>query len=284
MSTRSRLSPLVRLSDRLYRILLVTYPAPFRQAYGTGMAQAFRDSCREAASRRGVPGLLALWLPTLADLAATALAERLSEEIPMLRVHLIRSSGIAAILGAGLWLVGVNLSFNPPFDIMIPACLVLFLFGLLGFTLQLGRRGGWIARTGAAVGLVALAVFAISMFGTLRGDLRNSLLGELARAAVLWSPVALSASLILIGVATLRAHSLPRLNAAPLLIGVPIGGIAAVNAIPGVLVYLDNTPTIGQPLAHTTLLFFGLGWGLLGYALWTVKGEAQTSAQPASAA
>lgn len=70
---------LVSLSGRLYRLVLLAYPPEFRRAYGSRMAQAFRDCCREAYRRRGLAGLLGLWLHTLLDLAATAPAERVLE-------------------------------------------------------------------------------------------------------------------------------------------------------------------------------------------------------------
>src|SRR5258707_3053847 len=63
------------LSGRIYRALLLVYPAPFRREYGAQMAQVFHDACRDAQRRRGPHGLLALWLATLGDLAASAWAE-----------------------------------------------------------------------------------------------------------------------------------------------------------------------------------------------------------------
>jgi hypothetical protein len=63
------------ISDQLYRLLLVGYPASFRRRYGPEMAQVFRDCVRDA-SQNG--GLLGLWVRTLGDLLASVPAEHLS--------------------------------------------------------------------------------------------------------------------------------------------------------------------------------------------------------------
>ncbi|MDQ5852090.1 MAG: sugar transferase [Chloroflexota bacterium] len=67
------------VSERVYRLLLVAYPAEFRRIYGPHMAQVFRDCCREAHARRSTRGVIELWMHTLRDLAATAPRERISE-------------------------------------------------------------------------------------------------------------------------------------------------------------------------------------------------------------
>lgn len=61
--------------QRIYRVLLVVCPKEFRREYGVQMEQVFRDQCGEKLRRRGVFGLVGLWLRTLLDLAATALVE-----------------------------------------------------------------------------------------------------------------------------------------------------------------------------------------------------------------
>lgn len=64
------------LSVWLYAAFLHAYPAPFRRLYGSRMERVFRDSCRDALRKRGLPGLILLWLRTVADLVATACLER----------------------------------------------------------------------------------------------------------------------------------------------------------------------------------------------------------------
>ena len=72
----------VRLSVRLYRGLLIAYPAAFRRTYGPDMAQVFRDCCRDSTRRVGGAGLLALWSHTLGDLATSGWRERVAAVAP----------------------------------------------------------------------------------------------------------------------------------------------------------------------------------------------------------
>jgi hypothetical protein len=55
------------ISQRVYRILLLAYPAQFRREYGLQMAQVFRDSWRYQRRQEIKFGLLYLWLQTLLD-------------------------------------------------------------------------------------------------------------------------------------------------------------------------------------------------------------------------
>jgi hypothetical protein len=66
----------LRVSERVYRALLVAYPKEFRRVYGAQVMQVFRDLCREERRRSGTFGLARLWFGTLLDLAATAFVER----------------------------------------------------------------------------------------------------------------------------------------------------------------------------------------------------------------
>jgi hypothetical protein len=69
----------LRLSERVYRLLLAAYPKEFRDAYGSQMEQTFRDLCREARRRRGMLGLVRLWARVLLDLTSTAAVQRIDE-------------------------------------------------------------------------------------------------------------------------------------------------------------------------------------------------------------
>ncbi|HKX29776.1 MAG TPA: ABC transporter permease, partial [Blastocatellia bacterium] len=52
-------------SGRAYRLLLRVLPLEFRGDFGSEMEEVFRDQRAEASRRRGVLGLLALWLETV---------------------------------------------------------------------------------------------------------------------------------------------------------------------------------------------------------------------------
>ena len=66
--------------DRVYRLLLRLYPADFRAQYGRAMADFHRDRVAEA--RRAGTSMAALWLRTVADVASSALAERIRATVP----------------------------------------------------------------------------------------------------------------------------------------------------------------------------------------------------------
>ena len=66
---------LLAVSNRVYRTLLLGYPKPFRQRFGTEMAQVFRDCVRDAHNEND---LLGLWARTLGDLIISAPAEHMS--------------------------------------------------------------------------------------------------------------------------------------------------------------------------------------------------------------
>lgn len=63
-------------SGRVYGVLLLAYPREFRRRFGGEMAQAFKDSCRDAELRGGALGVMMLWVRTMPDLMSTAIVER----------------------------------------------------------------------------------------------------------------------------------------------------------------------------------------------------------------
>ena len=56
-------------------MLLWLYPAEHRAAYGELMVQHFRDLARDAYQKRGIMGLIALWLGVLVDTLKAAYVE-----------------------------------------------------------------------------------------------------------------------------------------------------------------------------------------------------------------
>lgn len=64
-------------SDRLYKLLLVVYPAGFRRKYGQEMAQVFRDCHRQQMREGGKQGVVRLWVRVVLDLIRTAPEEYL---------------------------------------------------------------------------------------------------------------------------------------------------------------------------------------------------------------
>ena len=63
---------MIPLSLRFYRVLLLAYPAPFRQEFAPEMMSMFRARCVEESAARGWPGLVLIWLKVLIDTLITA--------------------------------------------------------------------------------------------------------------------------------------------------------------------------------------------------------------------
>ena len=63
-------------SERWLRLLLRLYPADFRDECGEALVETYRDRCRAAFQRGGVPALALLWLRALADSLYNGLGER----------------------------------------------------------------------------------------------------------------------------------------------------------------------------------------------------------------
>jgi hypothetical protein len=69
----------LRVSERLYKALIVAYPKGFRREYRAQLEQVFRDLCQEELQRDEKCGLWRLWVRTILDLGTTAWVERMSD-------------------------------------------------------------------------------------------------------------------------------------------------------------------------------------------------------------
>lgn len=68
----------VALVDRIYRTLILLYPASFRTQHGGEMALDFADAARDAHRTEGWRGLSAHWARSLADLIVTIVQQWLA--------------------------------------------------------------------------------------------------------------------------------------------------------------------------------------------------------------
>ena len=75
----------MRLSERIYQLLLKAYPARYLRRYEEPMAQLFSDQLRDA---NGSRGLVRLWSRTLADLLRT---------VPMQYFERLRPHGVFSV-------------------------------------------------------------------------------------------------------------------------------------------------------------------------------------------
>lgn len=78
MSRRDAREWLIELLTRIYGTLLIVYPSTFRHQYGQEMIQVFRAACHHPAAH-GSRGPVRFWFRAVADLAASARAERLAD-------------------------------------------------------------------------------------------------------------------------------------------------------------------------------------------------------------
>lgn len=258
----------IALATTLYRWLLVIYPASFRQRYGASMLQVFRDSCRAADRAAGRRGLVAFWLPTLADLFKTALAEWLTIMRLLVRPVTLRVCGLLTLLSALgalllfvlpslLWELGLPSYFAWPrgrewfersellWDALVLCC---FLFGMCGVLLVQRTRSGRVIGSLTLLGWVGLTGWDdLSRWLFFSQNLvRSFLLGD-------GSLLLIVAGLIGCGVHLYRPRQGAFWSSLPLLLGLCLA--------------LDLAGTIIEQLIPTSLPPFSYVW-LLGYVLW----------------
>ena len=95
-------SKALTISDRIYRLLLLALPAPFRHEYGDQMAQLFRDQCRAGLKYHGLTGLSRLWFYGLSDWLKTVFVQHVEEAFHMSGQKWITRLGAMAALAGGI--------------------------------------------------------------------------------------------------------------------------------------------------------------------------------------
>jgi hypothetical protein len=144
-------------SVRLYRALLLAYPAPFRRAYGDEMARAFRDLCRDARRTGGAGSVFALWPGALRDLLLAAGAEHMGG-LTMLRLTLILSLAAPALFALdNLLYLGWAITLGEPPAFMIDVAIYGFI-GWLGLAVVAWLVGAFVAARQGRWGWFALAL------------------------------------------------------------------------------------------------------------------------------
>jgi hypothetical protein len=285
------------VSVRIYRALLVAYPKAFREHYETQIVQVFRDSFKDTYHHNGMPGVIDLWLHTLADLLVTALIERISVMSQyMFSPKGILWGGMASLFGGLFWLMmGIGPSSGGA-AFGLPMALVLGLGGLAGLYSLQARQGGKFGLAGFALGIIGtLLALATLWWAFTSGRMSPS---TIEREPVLAAPAVLSISLgiatlgiglALLGITSLRAKTLHRWRGLPL-------GLGLLNAINGMASGLAYYVPLSQgrnpwhpwnpgvympPLVLFVLL--GLGWMGLGFML-AIEAEVKVVPSPPSSA
>jgi hypothetical protein len=194
--------------------------------------------------------------------------------------NLSRWSGLAAMLGGALWIIGAVIHASKPRGCIAEECAfrpmresgaldgILMLLSLLLFAVAvtglviLARSAGRFGKTGktgvviAAAGVALLVIVSLIQSIFFGGDF------PLWPAFVIPSLLAMVAGLVLLGVAILRSRVLPRWTAALLIIGA--------------LAMLGVNEQTSRVLLTIPL---GVAWVAAGYVLWTGR---QVSAEQAA--
>ncbi len=249
-------TPLIELSEQVYRALLIFYPAEYRREYGPLMVQVFRDICRDAYRQNGAWGVLESWLPVLLDLAITAVEEHRKRGFRMSKSPLIRWSGPILIVAGVLFIVfSVGWLEIGVAWLLFPPAQVLLAIGLVGVLLRLTPRINRLGRLGLMVAIACATGGAILFLLAQVGILAWNVMGNIATPLFLLQYF----SMMVFGITTIQARALPRWNVLPVLIGL----------LP-VLIFVTNADEQrGGPnyIAFGVIVLVGLGYALLGYVV-----------------
>ena len=262
MSARSRPpGRLLRASDRLYCALLYGYPSAFRREFGPQMAQAFRDTCRQAETRHGFIAVVGLWPPIALDLAASAFQEHLSPEGRMSRTTFARVAGAVALLGGVLFALSFLTHPQGLARAIVPGSVVCLLVGILGLHARLWGREGRLGWLGFGLVGMGLALGFIGMAGSAVGIFNPNPLAPIINTGEHAGLVFIGAGMLLWGIVTLREKALGRWSVLPLVIS--LFGLSGI-------VFL--VPAAFAALEHSAMPeVFALSWMLLGFALLTTR-------------
>jgi len=260
---RPTLSPnrLLRLSDALYRVLLHAYPPGFRDEFGVQMAQTLRADCRRAQMESGVAGVLGLWVMVAGDLAASAVQERLLQEVAVSRSMLARVGGMAALIGGALFALSFVSHPQGLARAIVPGSVAALIVGIMGLHARLWGREGRLGGMGFALVGVGLALGLIGMAGSALGILDPNPIAPIINMGEHAGLVFIGAGMLLWGIVTLRERALGRWSILPLLMGLlSMAGI----------VFLATAAFAA--LEHSAMpVAFALSWMLLGVALLTSR-------------
>jgi len=135
-----------------YAVLLRLYPRPFRERFGEGMAQMFRDLCREHRhTRRGLSGF-ALWIfaETLVGIVRENITRMNQLAKTMLRVALVSLSLLMVPLVASRVVDDWNWNTGAFVRVYLLFCVTGMLYAGVA-----KKMGAWTYKAGVGVALVA---------------------------------------------------------------------------------------------------------------------------------
>lgn len=222
MEEKSVDAPILRISLRVYRALLVAYPTKFRREFGSEMVQVFRDSCLRTVRAGGTNGMLKLWAVTLLDVAQSAMSEHAQKEVEVkkeLRPEDIRVAGWALILAGFTFITILSGSDAVAFPGSLMSTILLAV-GLSVLRSLYGKSVGRFGRNSLRIALVGIALFLCLPLAALAVMGAADLMGEGLWILLFGGPAILLLGLVLFGLAALRSKPLPRLNWLPAVTGI----------------------------------------------------------------
>ena len=142
----------VRRCRTWYAMLLRLYPRPFRERFGEGMAQTFRDLCRDHRDTKRELFGFALWIffETLVGIVRENITRMNQTAKTMLRVALVSLGLLMVPLVASRVVDG----WNWPAGAFVRVYLLFFVTGML-YAAIAKKMGAWAYKAGVGVALVA---------------------------------------------------------------------------------------------------------------------------------
>ena len=257
--------------ERLYRVLLRLYPAPFRTRFGDEMVQLFSDQLRDARAGRSDTGVAATWLRILADLAVTFPSEHLRKDRTMARSLTTppslssRALGLLGVAG-GLVLVA---AFVPNLDWSYEVFnyrLVIFNAGAIGVIVAIHRRQAARSRvlaTATAIPAVLANAWYLVMDVISVGRPQFPDPDPEFRRIFFVAGVALWLADAAFGLVAFRLGAVSRLAALALAVGSLVGG-SGIGGLAATFPWLSGLVVLVAPFSLWGLALVGLGWILLG--------------------
>jgi hypothetical protein len=254
------------MTERLYRGLLLLYPARFRARFADDMVQLFGDQMRRARTEGPPFAVAGTWLRAIADLAATAASEHIRRDRTVAHSLTVSPStssrvlGLLGILGGAVLLVAfLPLDLAPN---LFNLRLVLFTAGAMAVVIAVHRRQASVApRLALLAAVPAIVANAWYLAMTIIGIGRTEPIGAGDFGLVyFFAGVAMWLTDSAFGFVTLRLGVVARWGA----IALAIGSLLAITGMDRLELTSPSNPTIFGTLALAGVALNGIGWILLG--------------------
>lgn len=257
---------------RLYRGLLLFYPAEFRERYGPEMVQLFGDQLRDARSGGQPGGLISLWIRALVDLVSTATAEHLRRDRTV--AHSLGEPPSMATKALGtLGVIGgfvLVLAFVPNVQLIwdfVIVRLVLFNAGAIAIGLAIHRRQAphspRLSLAATTPMIVANAWYLVMLMLSIGRPVYPEPDPQF-RQIFFYAAIAMWLSDAGFGLIALRLGVVWRLAALALL----IGSLGAFSGIGGLPFITGPFAVIVLPFSQIGIALNGLAWIAFGVSLF----------------